>query len=62
MSADQKIITLPSRAERKIAELNQALRQIGNRLLQASPEAQNIIGQISAWKEIAQQEEDGKSA
>lgn len=52
MSEDPKVIQLPSRASRKIAELNQALQQIGNRLLQNSPEAQNLLGQLAVWKEI----------
>jgi F0F1-type ATP synthase membrane subunit b/b' len=36
----------------KIDELQTALNQINNQLIQANPQAQNVIGQLNAYNQL----------
>ena len=41
----------------KIDEIQAALSQLSNQLLQANPQAQNLIGQLSAYNQMLAEEE-----
>ena len=41
----------------KIDDIQAALNQLSNQLLQANPQAQNLIGQLSAYNQMLAEEE-----
>ena len=41
----------------KIDEIQAALSQLSNQLLQANPQAQNLIGQLQAYNQMLAEEE-----
>ena len=41
----------------KIDDIQAALNQLSNQLLQANPQAQNLIGQLSAYNQMLSEED-----
>ena len=51
-STDLTSIQLPLQVKQEVAKLTQQRNQGANRLMQASPEAQYLAGQVATWQEI----------